>query len=159
MKVINLSDLKIENLEGECINLVMNIEYPNLDESVIDIYKSIYNVLRRNFEEYINEYVFNKPVLFQIIVNNCGNKLDEYDIKSVVDMILSSFNMLLVEKERRNREYRFGLTYIPDFNNIKDTQLHIMKMINYKTKVDTFNLVIRFETEGTEEVYYYNLID
>ena len=74
-------------------------------------------------------------------------------------MILSSFNVLFVEKERRKRDYRFGLTYIPEFSQIKDTQLHIMKMVNYKTKVDTFNLVIKFETEGTDDVYYYSLVD
>lgn len=158
MKVINLSDLKLENLEGEHLTLVINIECPDLDNSMIENDKTIYSVLRKNFEQYIDEYTITKPVLFQINVQSAA-KLDEYDIKTLVEMILSSFNVLLVEKERRNREYRFGLTYIPEFSKIRDTQLHIMKMINYKTKVDTFNLVIKFEIEGNEDVYYYNLVD
>lgn len=158
MKVINLSDLKLENLEGEHCTLVINMECPNLDNSIVENDKAIYGTLRRNFEEYIDDYTFNKPVLFQVNVQ-VAEKLDEYDIKSLVDMILSSFNVLFVEKERRKRDYRFGLTYIPEFSQIKDTQLHIMKMVNYKTKVDTFNLVIKFETEGTDDVYYYSLVD
>lgn len=158
MKVINLSDLKIENLEGEHFTLVTNLECPDLDDSLVNIDKYIYNTIRKNFESYIEGNTITKPIVFEFDVNASGAKLDEYDIKSVVDIILGSFNRLLVETERRNREYRFGLTYIPDFNQIKDTQLHIMKMINYKTKFDTFNVVIKFET-GDSDIYYYNLID
>jgi uncharacterized protein YeeX (DUF496 family) len=158
MKVINLSDLKIENLEGEYLTLVINMKCPDLDGVFLENDKTIYSIMRKNFEEYIDDYTITKPVLFQINVET-AEKIDEYDIKSVVDMILGSFNVLFVEKERRKRDYRFGLTYIPEFSQIKDTQLHIMKMVNYKTKVDTFSLVIKFEAQGTEDVYYYSLVD
>ena len=158
MKVINLSDLKIENLEGEHFTLVTNLECPDLDDSLVNIDKYIYSTIRKNFENYVEGHTITKPIVFEFVVNTSGVKLDEYDIKSIVDIILGSFNRLLVETERRNREYRFGLTYIPDFNQIKDTQLHIMKMINYKTKFDTFNVIIKFET-GDSDIYYYNLID
>ena len=157
MKVINLSDLKLENLEGEYFTFVINMNYPDLDGRFMESDRTIHSIMRKNFEG-LEDRTFDKPVLFQINVQT-KEKVDEYDIKFVVDMILSSFNVLMVEKERRNREYRFGLTYIPEFNEIKDTQLHIMKMINYKTKVNIFNLVIKFECEGTEDVYYYSLVD
>lgn len=158
MKVINLSDLKLENLEGEYLTLVINMKCPDLDGAFLENDKTVYSIMRKNFEEYIDDYTITKPVLFQVNVET-AEKIDEYDIKSVVDMILGSFNVLFIEKERRKRDYRFGLTYIPEFSQIKDTQLHIMKMVNYKTKVDTFNLVIKFEAQGTDDVYYYSLVD
>lgn len=159
MKIINLNDLKIENLEGEHFTLVTNLKCPDLDDSLVNIDNYIYNTISKSIEKHIEGYTITKPIVFEFIVNTSGVKFDECDIKSVVDIILGSFNRLLVERERRNREYRFGLTYIPYFNQIKDTQLHIMKMVNYKTKFDTFNVVIRFETDNSEEVYYYNLVD
>ncbi len=159
MKVINLNNLKIENLEGEHFTLVTNLECPDLDDSLVNINKYVDDTIRKNFENYIEGHTITKPIVFEFVVNTSGIKFDECDIKSVVDIILGSFNRLFVKTERRNREYRFGLTYIPYFNQIKDTQLHIMKMVNYKTKFDTFNVVIKFETDNPEEVYYYNLID
>lgn len=157
MKIINLSDLKLENLEGEHLVLGINIECPSLDDSILENDKAIYNAMRKSFEEYIDGNTITKPILFQIEAHS-AEKLDEYDIKYFVDMILSSFNVLFVEDERRKREYRFGLTFIPEFNQIKDTQLHVMKMVNYKTKADSFNLVIKFEIDGDSDVYYYNLV-
>lgn len=158
MKIINLSDLKIEDLGGKHSTLVINLPCPDLDSSIAENDKVLFNAMRRGFENHIDDLKEDEPVLFKFIVNTKGEKFDEYEIKAMIDLILSSFNTLFVEKERRQREYRFGLAYLPQFEKIKDTQLHVMKMVNYKTKLDSFNIAIKFENKTKKEFYYFTLV-
>lgn len=158
MKTINLTDLKIEDAQ-EWNTLNIEFECPDLDKSLTEIDKSVSATFSKSFKEYVNDVTFNKPIVFNIIVKNCAAKLDEYDIKSLVNVILSAFNFHFVETERREREYHFGLTYLPDLSIIKDSQLHIMKFINYKTKAENFNVLIKFETEDPETTYLYALVE
>ena len=141
MKVINLKDLKVEEYKGESAYIVMSIDTPNLDLPLIDFDAALQTSIYGQLNKY-TEYTFNIPVIFDFVLENFDG--DEIDFKVIVDCILSILNQWFVNgKERREWEYRFGLP--EQFSSVADTQLHLMKMINYETRFDSFSVQIKTE--------------
>lgn len=158
MKIINLEDLKIEPVKGEYVTVSTDIGYIDLDKSLLEINTHIKELFTKTLQQYVDNTTFNVPVLFQFDVK-ATKDFNTEDIKSTVDIILSCFSSLFSSKEKRDRESRFGLNYLPDFETIKDNQVHVMRMINYKTKVEKFNLMISIDVDECPDIYYYYLVD
>lgn len=156
-KVVNLSDIRIEPITTNIFTRI-GFQFPNLDLPITSLYEQSQAALFEALKGFFGE---SKPDLtatyaFTFDVEACMESED--DILPIINIVLGVFNNWMVgeKPEYRDREYRFG---IPDgFEKIKDSNLHIMKLVNYKTKVDKFSLTINLINSNNDNAYTYILI-
>lgn len=158
MKIINLDDLKIKKVKKFRTETIV-INNVNLEGNLMDTYDYITKEIRKGID---NLSLKTKPTLFQITVKFNAAKSDALDdIRSLTNIVLSCFNNVIVIPDFREREHRFGLSLLPGFKEINDSLLHIMKMINHKTLINNFNILICFEDlndNSSNEEYFFWLV-
>ena len=158
MKIINLDSLKIKKVKKFRTETIV-IDNVNLEDNLTNIY----NCVTKEIEKSVKSLSLKtKPTLFQITVKFSAAKSDALDdIRSLTNIVLSCFNNVIVIPDFREREHRFGLSLLPEFKEINDSLLHIMKMINHKTLIDNFNVLICFEdsnNHSSNEEYFFWLV-
>ena len=158
MKIINLDSLKIKKVKKFRTETIV-IDNVNLERNLMDTYDYITKEIKKSIDDLSLK---TKPTLFQITVKFNAAKPDALDdIRSLTNIVLSCFNNVIITPNFREREHRFGLSLLPEFQEINDSLLHIMKMINHKTLIDNFNVLICFEDfddNSINEEYFFWLV-
>lgn len=158
MKIINLDSLKIKKVKKFRTETIV-IDNIDLEDNLTNIYNCVTKEIEKNVKSLSLK---TKPTLFQITVKFNAAKPDALDdIRSLTNIVLSCFNNVIITPNFREREHRFGLSLLPEFQEINDSLLHIMKMINHKTLIDNFNVLICFEDSNdhsNNEEYFFWLV-
>ena len=117
---------------------VMDYETEELTISCENILDKSYAEYTRMFETAINRIDLRDKILLDVELVT-DDKLEEADLIQFHQCLVSLFASRIAEKELRGDEARLsvdnGLAYVHN--------VILKKMINFKTKIDCFNLVLR----------------
>lgn len=116
---------------------------------MFDPFSSV-SVLKRQLTVAI-EKLLSKPqpieCLYTIEVNSDDNTVaddeDTGDFLTLVNIIDAVFFDVLCTNERRDREWRLDVP--PTLKNLKISMGQLKNAVNYKTKIDKFNLVVKYK--------------
>ena len=149
-KILNLNDIKIEELVGPINGNVIDIDFQRLNVdawSLKELADAIDETLNTNLEE---GSLQDKITFFNFTIKDDVN---EEDFLILTNLIITHLISKIATSERREREYRLGVpTTLSDLNlNV----VNIKRLINYKCRVNKFNLHI----ETADHLNYYNMVE
>lgn len=141
---------KIQIVKEKNFNILdINLTNLNWQESIFDLADQLKVIVK----ESIKDIDFTTATRFNFIIADSDNPITQTtDFESITNVILTVFCGAIAQNKGRTREHRLDMPW--QFADVNIKRSLIKKLVNYKTLVNKFNIVIR-----STNFFYYSIAE
>ena len=143
---------KIQIVKEKNFNILdINLKDLNWQESIFNIADQIKTIVK----ESIKDIDFTTATRFNFIIadGEADSPITQTaDFESITNVILTVFCDAIAQNEGRPREHRLDMPW--QFADVNIKRSLIKKLVNYKTLINKFNIVIR-----STNFFYYSIVE
>lgn len=141
---------KIQIVKEKNFNILdINLTNLNWQESIFDLADQLKEIVK----ESIRDIDFTTATRFNFIIADSDSPITQTtDFESITNVILTVFCGAIAQNKGRAREHRLDMPW--QFADVNIKRSLIKKLVNYKTLVNKFNIVIR-----STNFFYYSIAE